>query len=191
PLWTGPFVVLVAAQLCIGTIFGSVQTGTTVLATADGQAGIAGLIHAVLGIGSVTAGLAIAALPERILYATRQLVAALALLVLTAPLLLVDSIGSLVVVIGFLGFAVAPYMISNFALAGILVPLHRVGTAMTLLAGATGIGYALGASLAGRLADESGHRPAFAVTVAAAGCAVLLAGVANKSLRNAVPVAQL
>ena len=60
PLWTGPFVVLVAAQLCIGTIFGSVQTGTTVLATADGQAGIAGLIHAVLGIGSVTAGLAIA-----------------------------------------------------------------------------------------------------------------------------------
>ncbi|MGA8852367.1 MAG: MFS transporter [Aeromicrobium sp.] len=191
PLWAGPFVVLVAAQLCIGTIFGSVQTGTTVLATADGQAGIAGLIHAVLGIGSVTAGLAIAALPERILYATRQLVAALALLVLTAPLLLVDSIGSLVVVIGFLGFAVAPYMISNFALAGILVPLHRVGTAMTLLAGATGIGYALGASLAGRLADESGHRPAFAVTVAAAGCAVLLAGVANKSLRNAVPVAQL
>ncbi len=190
PLWTGPFVVLVAAQLCIGTIFGSVQTGTTVLATADGQAGIAGLIHAVLGIGSVTAGLAIAALPERILYATRQLVAALALLVLTAPLLLVDSIGSLIVVIGFLGFAVAPYMISNFALAGILVPLHRVGTAMTLLAGATGIGYALGASLAGRLADESGHRPAFAVTVAAGGCALLLAGVANKSLRNAVPVAQ-
>ena len=82
-------------------------------------------------------------------------------------------------------------MISNFALAGILVPLHRVGTAMTLLAGATGIGYALGASLAGRLADESGHRPAFAVTVAAAGFAVLLAGVANKSLRNAVPVAQV
>jgi MFS family permease len=188
-LWTAPFVVLVIAQMCVGTIFGSVQTGTTVLATAEGQAGLAGLIHAVLGIGSVTAGLAVAALPERVLYATRMLVAAVGLLVLSLPLLLVDSLPSLIGVIALLGFAVAPYMISNFALAGILVPLHRVGTAMTLLAGATGIGYALGASLAGRLADASGHRPAFAVTVGAAGVAVLLAGAANKALRNAPPQA--
>jgi MFS family permease len=187
PLWSVAFAVLVVAQLCIGAIFGSVQTGTAVLARADGHAGSAGLIHAVLGIGSVTAGLAIAALPERILYATRMLVAAVGLLVLSAPLLLVDSIGSLILVIALLGFAVAPYMISNFALAGILVPLHRVGTAMTLLAGATGIGYALGASIAGRLADDGGHTPAFAVTIGAAGVAVLLAGVANKALRDARP----
>ncbi|KAA1394360.1 MFS transporter [Aeromicrobium ginsengisoli] len=187
PLWSVAFAVLVVAQLCIGTIFGSVQTGTAVLARADGHAGSAGLIHAVLGIGSVTAGLAITALPERILYATRMLVAAVGLLLLSAPLLLVDSIGSLILVIALLGFAVAPYMISNFALAGILVPVHRVGAAMTLLAGATGIGYALGASIAGRLADEGGHTPAFAVTVGAAGVAVLLAGVANKALREARP----
>jgi MFS family permease len=187
PLWSIAFAVLVVAQLCIGTIFGSVQTGTAVLARADGHPGVAGLIHAVLGIGSVTAGLAITALPERVLYATRMLVAAVGLLVLSAPLLLVDSIGSLIFVIALLGFAVAPYMISNFALAGILVPVHRVGTAMTLLAGATGIGYALGASIAGQLADEGGHTPAFAVTVGAAGVAVLLAGVANKALREARP----
>jgi MFS family permease len=187
PLWSIAFAVLVVAQLCIGTIFGSVQTGTAVLARADGHPGVTGLIHAVLGIGSVTAGLAITALPERVLYATRMLVAAVGLLVLSAPLLLVDSIASLIFVIALLGFAVAPYMISNFALAGILVPVHRVGTAMTLLAGATGIGYALGASIAGRLADEGGHTPAFAVTVGAAGVAVLLAGVANKALREARP----
>ena len=188
-LWTVPLVVLVFAQMCVGAIFGSVQTGTTVLATDAGQAGAAGLIHAVLGIGSVTAGLAITALPERILYATRMLVAAGGLLVLSAPLLLVDSLPSLIGVIALLGFAVAPYMISNFALAGILVPLHQVGTAMTLLAGATGIGYALGASLAGRLADEAGHRPAFAVTVGAAGVALVLAAAANRALREAVPMA--
>ena len=107
---------------------------------------------------------------------------------MSAPLLLVDSIGSLIGVIALLGFAVAPYMISNFALAGILVPLHRVGTAMTLLAGATGIGYAVGASIAGRLADDHGHTAAFAVTVSAAGLAVLLAVTANRALRNAIPV---
>jgi MFS family permease len=187
-LWTVVFAVLVFAQFCIGMVFGSVQTGSTVLATAEGHAGLAGLIHATLGIGSVIAGLAITALPERILYATRMLVAALGLLVLSSPLLLVDTVPSLVGVIALLGFAVAPYMISNFALAGILVPLHRVGTAMTLLAGATGVGYAVGASIAGHLADDHGHTAAFAVTVSAAGLAVLLALTGNKALREARPV---
>jgi MFS family permease len=190
PLWTGVFVVLVLAQVCIGMIFGSVQTGTTVLATAEGQAGLAGLIHAVLGIGSVIAGLAITSLPERVLYATRMAVAALGLLVLAAPLLLVDSLPSLIGVIALLGFAVAPYMISNFALAGILVPVHRVSAAMTMLAGATGIGYAVGAALAGRLADVNGHTAAFAVTVAAAAMAVVIALTSNRALRHAVPVDQ-
>lgn len=186
-MWTVAFFVLVVAQFSIGVIFGSLQTGSTVLAEAEGQAGLVGLIHATLGVGSVIAGLAITGLPERILYATRMLVAALGLLILSAPLLLVDSIASLIAVIGLLGFAVAPYMISNFALAGILVPLHRVGTAMTLLAGATGVGYAAGASLAGRLADDHGHTAAFAVTIGAAGLAVLLAVTANRALRNAIP----
>jgi MFS family permease len=81
-------------------------------------------------------------------------------------------------------------MISNFALAGILVPVHRVSAAMTLLAGATGIGYALGAALAGRLADVNGHTAAFAVTVAAAGLAVVIALVSNRALKDAVPVDQ-
>ncbi|MBC7593242.1 MAG: MFS transporter, partial [Kineosporiaceae bacterium] len=151
---------------------------------------LAGIIHAVLGVGSVIAGLAVTALPERVLYATRMLVAAFGLLVLSAPLLLVNSIPTLVLVIALLGFAVAPYMISNFALAGILVPVHRVSAAMTLLAGATGIGYALGASIAGRVADQGGHTPAFAVTVTSAGLAVVLALAANTSLREARPVPQ-
>ena len=59
----------------------------------------------------------------------------------------------------FLGFAVAPYMIGVFSLGERVVPPARVGAAMTLLASATGIGYALGASVAGRLADRRGPRP--------------------------------
>ena len=39
------------------------------------------------------------------------------------------------------------------------------------------------------LADASGHRPAFAVTVGAAAVAVLVAGAANKALREAPPQA--
>ncbi len=174
-LVTVVLVVLALAQLLIGVLFGATQTGSTVLATDEGQPGLAGLIHATLGIGSAIAGLAVAALPERIGYPTRMAVSATALLVLSAPLLLVDSIAQLVGVIALLGFAVAPYMISNFAMAGSVVAPERVGTAMTLLAGATGIGYALGSSVAGRLADVGGHTPAFAVTVTATALAVVVA----------------
>ena len=167
-------IALAVAQLLIGVLFGATQTGSAVLATEEGQPGMAGLIHATLGIGSAIAGLAVAALPERIGYPSRMVTAAAGLLLLSAPLLLVQSVAQLVVVIAFLGFAVAPYMISNFAMAGQVVAPDQVGLAMTLLAGATGIGYALGSSIAGRLADLGGHTPAFAVTVTATACAVLL-----------------
>ena len=185
-LVTAVFLVLLAAQLLIGVVFGSVQTGTSVLATAAGHAGVAGLVHATLGVGSVTAGLALAAVPERIGYATRMLVSATGLLVLAAPLLWVDSLGSLVAVVLVLGFVVAPYMISNFTLGERAAPPSRVGTAMTLLAAATGLGYALGAAIGGRLADSHGHAGAFAVTVTAGGVALALSLAAQPLLRQVV-----
>lgn len=181
-LLTGMLLTLAAAQLLIGMLFGATQTGSTVLATAEGQAGLAGVIHATLGIGSAIAGLAVAALPERIGYPQRLVVAAAGLVVLSAPLLLVETVGQLVAVIALLGFAVAPFMISTFATAGQIVAPDRVGTAMTLLAGATGVGYALGSSIAGRLADgvpgvapDGGHTPAFAVTFSATVLALAVA----------------
>lgn len=185
PLFTVAFSVLILAQLFVGMIFGGTQTGAAVLATAEGQTGLAGLIHATLGIGSVIAGLAVAGLPERIGYEKRALVAALGLFVLSSPLLLVHSIGALIAVVMLLGFAVAPYMISNFAMAGHLVPPARVGAAMTMLAGATGVGYAFGSSVAGRLADQGGATQAFSVTVTAAGLALLLAVIFRGALASA------
>lgn len=179
------FVVLLFAQVFVGMIFGATQTGATVLATSEGQPGLAGIIHSTLGIGSVIAGLAVAGLPASIGYEKRALVAAAGLFVLSSPLLLVNTIGPLIAAVSCLGFAVAPYMISNFALGGAIVPASRVGTAMTLLAGATGVGYALGSSIAGRLADSGGHTPAFAVTVAAGGLAFFSSLAFQKTLRKA------
>ena len=173
---------LAGAQVLIGVVFGAVQTGTTVLATADGRPGLAGLIHALLGIGSVVAGLACTALPARFGYERRILVFAAGLLVLSSPLLLVDSLGMLVPAVTALGFAVAPYMISVFMVAERIVSLRRLGAAMTLLAGATGIGYALGSGIAGRLADAGGHTPAFAVAVTAGALAVALAAASARRL---------
>lgn len=184
-LWTVAFAILMLAQWCVGLIFGSSQTGTTALATAAGYPDAAGLIHAVLGVGSVLAAIFVTMLPATVLYGTRMLVASIALAVFSVPLLLVDSIPALTSVMAVLGFAVAPYMISNFALAGLVVPNRSVGTAMTFLAAATGLGYACGAAAAGNLADSGGHTHAFAVTVVASVVAVLVALVSHRTLTHA------
>ena len=51
--------------------------------------------------------------------------------------------------------------------------------------GATGVGYALGSSIAGRLADGHGHTAAFGVTVTVTGLAVLLAATQQRRLDGA------
>ncbi|WP_018158024.1 MFS transporter [Demetria terragena] len=172
-LWTPAIITLSFAQFAIGSVFGSIQNGTNVLATAVGQPGLTGLFHALLGVGSVIAGLSLAYLPTRWSLASRLRWFALAFLLLSLPLLAVGSLAALAPVLFILGLTVAPYMITTFTLAEKLTPMGRTGAAMTLLAGATGLGYAVGAALAGRLADWGGHTPAFAVTV---GAGVLMLG---------------
>lgn len=184
-LLTPALVVLCLCQLVIGTVFGSVQTGTSVIATAAGQPGLTGYFHALLGVGSVVAGLGMAAVPARFSLPARLRWFALALLVLAVPLLLVGSLATLAPVLLVLGFSVAPYMITTFMLGARVTPAARTGAAMTLLAAATGLGYALGAAIAGRLADWGGHTPAFAVTVSAGALATLVSWSAGRVLRGA------
>lgn len=187
-LLTPVLLVLILAQLLIGMLFGATQTGTTVLATEAGTPGVAGLVHATLGVGSALAGVGTAFLPERIGPERRMLAAASALFVLSLPLLLVGGLPTLVPVVAILGCAVAPFMIAVFSTAERVVAPSRVATAMTLLASATGIGYASGSSVAGRLADEHGHTAAFAVTVSAMAVAVVLAVSSQRRLRRALAV---
>jgi hypothetical protein len=180
PLLTWGLGALALMQLVVGMMFGSVQTGTSVLATNAEQPGLTGLFHALLGVGSVVAGLAMAALPPSFGLPERLRAFAAGLLVLSGPLLLVDSLTALAPALLVLGVTIAPTMITTFTLAERITPATRTGAAMTLLAAATGIGYAVGAAVAGRLADLGGHGPAFTVTVAAAA----LAGIVGWSLRG-------
>ena len=104
---------------------------------------------------------------------------------LGVPLLLVGSLGTLAPVLLVLGVSIAPYMITTFTLGERITPASRTGAAMTLLAAATGLGYAVGAAVAGRLADWGGHTPAFAVTLAAGVLAVVISTSTRSLLRRA------
>lgn len=178
-------VVLAAVQLSIGMVFGSVQTGTSVLATAAGEPGLTGLLHALLGVGSVVAGLAVVAVPETFAYENRLRVFTSVMVVLSLPLLAVDGLLALCLVLLALGVAIAPSMITTFTVAERITPVRHLGAAMTVLAAVTGLGYALGSSVAGRLADWGGHTPAYAVTVLATVLAAAVALGGARVLRRA------
>lgn len=184
-LLTPSLLFLAAVQLSVGMIFGSVQAGTSVLATNAGEPGLTGLFHALLGVGSVLAGLAVVAVPDTYAYESRLRVFTVALAVLVLPLLAVDGLGLLTVALLVLGVAIAPTMITTFTLAERITPVRRLGAAMTILAATTGLGYAVGSSVAGRLADWGGHQPAFVVPVVAAFLAMALALSGARTLRAA------
>ncbi|MEV0840445.1 MFS transporter [Actinocatenispora sera] len=173
---------LVLAMAALGAIFGGTQTGVTALAGSIGRPGSAGLIYAVLGVGSATAGLATAWLPARFRYPARYLVFAAALAVAVTALLTISGPAGAIAAMAVLGLLVAPYLITVYALAERIAPPGRTATVLTLLAAGIVAGVALGAGLAGTLADRYGFRGAFAVPVAAGLIALLLAATAYRRL---------
>ncbi|GIF95375.1 MFS transporter [Catellatospora citrea] len=181
--------VLVAAMSVIGVVFGATQTGVTAFADSLGSPGSAGLIYAVLGVGSALAGLAVAWLPESLGPVSRYVWSAAALVAGTAALLFAHSTPTALAAVVVLGVTAAPYLISGYALAGRLCPPSRAGMVMTLLASGVVAGVSLGAAVAGKLADAYGYRGAFAVPLVAAALGLLLAALIGPGLRRAVRAA--
>jgi predicted MFS family arabinose efflux permease len=84
-----------------------------------------------------------------------------------------------------LGVAVGPYMIGVFTLGERICPPGRVALGMTLLGSMVGVGYAVGAGVAGPLTDAHGYSAAFLVTVIATGAAFGLSALSQRAFRRA------
>lgn len=174
--------VLLLGALALGIVFGGTQAGVTAFTGEAGRPGIAGLVYAILGLGSAVAGLASAALPVGFRLNARLVAFAAALAGLSMPLLFVGTLPLLCVAVGFFGCAVAPYLITVYALAERTVSIDRAASVMTLVASAIIVGYAAGSSTAGFLGDDRGSRAAFAVPVAAASLAAVTALLARRRM---------
>ncbi|MEU0401347.1 MFS transporter [Streptomyces sp. NPDC006197] len=157
-----------------GAMFGASQAGITALTEELGAPAQAGLVYAAMGVMSAAVGLSMAAVPARIGLATRWRAATAGLVVLSAPLLLVDSLAALYAVVVVLGAAYAPHLITVFGLTERTVPAARLAESMAFLTSGIVGGQALALALSGRLAEGHGAPAAFAVAVGAAvACAVL------------------
>ncbi|MGW5637733.1 MFS transporter [Streptomyces sp. NPDC003832] len=180
---------LLAVCLAVGGVFGALEVVTLAFADARGHGTAAGLVLALQACGSFAAGLLYGALspggPAERRYP--WCIAALAV-ALTLPLLAASLTGSLVLLAGTLlvsGMATAPTMITNMTLVQGLTPPGRLNEGMTLAV--TGLlgGIALGSAAGGWTAEHMSPTAGYAVPVAAAGVALLIAVTRGPSPRPA------
>lgn len=164
----------VLGMVAMGTFFGGTQTSLTAFGGVFGISSAAGLLYAVMGISSAAAALSVAFWPERFGPAARWMAAAAAMTAFSVLLLLPANIPTMLLALFILGIPVGPTMVSIFGIGAVVAPGHLMGTVMTMLASGVVTGTALGAALAGRLADSHGHQAAFLVSVGAAAALLIL-----------------
>lgn len=170
---------LLAVCLAMGAVFGTLEVVTIAFADEQGHPTAAGAVLALQAGGSCAAGLLYGALGAGGSAERRYpwCIAAMAVL-LTLPLLTASLTGSLVLLAGALlvsGMATAPTMITNMTLIQERTPEGRLNEGMTLAV--TGLlgGIALGSAAGGWVAEHVSARAGYAVPVAAACVALLLA----------------
>ncbi|MFJ3951870.1 MFS transporter [Streptomyces libani] len=177
-----------ASMALQGALFGACQAGITALTADLHRPAQAGLVYAAMGVMSAVAGLSLALVPARIGLPARWRAAAVALIVLSVPLLFVRSLGALYLAVVVLGVAFAPHLITLFGLTERLVPAGRLAESMAFLTSAIVGGQALSLAVSGRLAEAHGPTAAFAVAV---GAAVLILGLALTTRGTDRPAAAL
>ncbi|MFJ6536383.1 MFS transporter [Paenarthrobacter sp. NPDC091711] len=187
--WAGAVVAVpVVAMVCMGTFFGATQNALSAFSAQYATAEIAGLLYAVMGLSSAVAALSVAFWPQRFSLASRWVVAALAMSVLSLLLLLPAGIWPMIFVLLILGIPVGPVMVTVFSIGGVVAPTGRMATVMTALASGIVAGTALGSYLAGQLAETQGPGAAFVVSMAAA-AGLLLLGVLTSLVMKRQPQA--
>jgi MFS family permease len=174
----------VLAMVAMGTFFGSTQTALSSFSASFATSELAGLLYSVLGLSSAAAALSVAYWPARFTPGARWMASAAVMTVLALLLVVPNSLGGMVGVLLVLGLPVGPVMVTVFTIGGIVGPAERLGTVMTALASGILAGTALGAFLAGQLAQAYGYTAAFMVPVVAAGSLCVLSVAAAVLLRN-------
>ena len=164
--------------LAIGGVFGSIDIATVALADEAGQRAAAGLILASYAAGSMASALVLGsrsggASDERL--PRLLLVASLALLVVTLPLLLRPGLVALGFLVLLAGLAVSPVLITGFSLVEALVLPTQITEGLSWAISAIGLGVAASAAGTGWLVDRAGPQAGFLVTL---GSAMLVAVVA-------------
>lgn len=170
--------VLVVVMLAMGTIFGTLDVTSIAVASDQGAPTAAPLALALFAGGSAVAGMIFGAMRPGVALRRQLVFASAAVAVLMWPLLLVDSIPTLVGALALAGISIAPTLIIATTLVETVVPHHKLTEGITWTVTGLGVGVAVGSALAGQMIDHFGTRAGFAVAVTAGAVALVVASAA-------------
>jgi MFS family permease len=179
---------LVLILFGIGAAFGATDVGVTAAAHALGSTAAAGPLLGLWGVGSLLGGIAATRLGGGA-QSARGLTLLLGALALAHGALILST-GSMLaigaaIVVG--GATIAPTVASIYAMVDAAAPGGTRTEAFSWLLTATLTGSALGAAVAGALAQGTGARGPFAFVGVAGATAVLVALLRSRSLEIAMP----
>ncbi len=178
---------VVAVNLLIGCVFGSIDVSVVAAATEWGVRSASGTVLAVFSFASGVAGFAYGAriwtspLPGRFVTGVVAMFLSAAGLLFAHSELILAGVGLLV------GATVAPTLINGNTLIEGMVPRERLTEGLSWMGTGLGIGVAVGSSVAGPVIDVRGYTAGFAAVVGFVTAAALIALFSLASLRRIVP----
>jgi predicted MFS family arabinose efflux permease len=166
-LTVAPAILVMAS---VGTFFGSTQTATTERAAELGSPGAAGLVYAVMGIGSAATALLVVLVPERVRLPTRILAGGVGMALFLGVTLLQSALGVTALALLLTGLFVGPTIVTAFSIAERRTAISGgSAVAMTSLQSAVTVGSSLGAALGGAVAEAAGADTSYLVGITAGG----------------------
>ncbi len=176
---------IIAVNLLIGCVFGSIDVSVVAAATGWGMRSASGAVLAVFSLASGVAGFFYGSrawsspLPKRFLIGVALLFVFAALLPFVSSIVLLGLIGVLV------GATVAPTLINGNSLVGRLVPYGRLTEGLSWMGTGIGIGASIGSSVSGVVIDGAGYHGGLITVVCFAALAALVALASSRTLHRA------
>ncbi|HEY1519799.1 MAG TPA: MFS transporter [Solirubrobacteraceae bacterium] len=187
-LRTPVILTLVLIEAGTGIVFGATEVGVTAAAKALGSAAAAGPLLGLWGVGSLLGGIAATRLGGGARRAGGLILLLAALAVAHGALMLsTGSVLAIGAVILIAGGTIAPTAASIYAMVDRSAPAGGHAEAFSWVETASSSGAALGAAVAGALAQTAGAQAAFAFAGVAGAAAVAIALMRAHRLDDAAP----
>jgi MFS family permease len=176
---------IVIAMFPVGFAFGAIEVMLPAFADAEGNRQFAGVLIAIWSVGSALGGILYGARPRLLPLRTMHLWTAAVLPAAMAVLALATSPATMAVLVLFAGLPIAPLIATRNELAGAVALPGSETETFTWPLTAMVSGVALGAAVAGALADGPGWRAAVLAAVAASVIGALVSVARRATLRPA------
>ncbi|GAA5096318.1 MFS transporter [Wohlfahrtiimonas larvae] len=156
---------LTLLMIFLGIIVGTIDVASVAFAKAQEMPATASLVLSFYAVSSCAAGLIFGMMQFKISLAKCLMMASIATMLSSIPLLIVWNITSLSITVFVAGFFFSPTMITAMSLIEENVPDEQLTEGLTWLLSGLGIGVALGAAMAGFVIDLYSVSAGFAVAL--------------------------